>query len=131
MPLKLKTYQCQAPRKNGEGIRIGTVRFLPRGIKKGNYAKMKFFDVWFPSVAPSRQLLSAFKQKENIKEKWGKFAKLYKNEMTKNAESRQAIKLLAEIARRTPIAIGCYCEDEKFCHRSILYALIKKASITR
>lgn len=127
MPLKLKTYQCQTPRKKGEGIRIGTVRFLPRGIKKGDYTKMNFFDVWFPSVAPSRQLLSAFKQKENIKKKWSKFAKLYKNEMTKNTESRQAIKLLAEIARKTPIAIGCYCENEKFCHRSILYALIKKA----
>jgi uncharacterized protein YeaO (DUF488 family) len=126
MSIKLKTYRCGSPRKEGEGLRIGTVRFLPRGVKKKDYAGLDYFDVWFPSVAPSRQLLKSVKSKELDRKSWDRFMKQYENELYKTSDGRQAVKLLAVIAKEMPIAIGCYCEDEKSCHRSVLKKLIEK-----
>jgi uncharacterized protein YeaO (DUF488 family) len=126
MSLKLKTYRCGSPRKRGEGLRIGTVRFLPRGVKKKDYASLDYFDVWFPSVAPSGKLIKTIKGKEPDRRNWERFSKQYENELYKSTEGRQALKLLSLIAKKTPIAVGCYCEDEKSCHRSILKKVIEK-----
>jgi uncharacterized protein YeaO (DUF488 family) len=131
--MKLTSYQCGSARKKGEGLRIGTVRFLPRGVKKEDYTGKDYFDVWLPAVAPSRELFASIKGKQKDKKAWDNFTKKYINEMKKTdkrqtikkkTDKRQTIKLLSELSKKTPIAIGCYCEDENYCHRSILKKLI-------
>jgi uncharacterized protein YeaO (DUF488 family) len=123
--LKLRTYQIGTPRLRGEGLRIGTVRYLPRGVRKQDYARLDYFDVWFPAAAPSRELVSWLRA--DVEKRWDRFVGRYRNEM-KRVEARQAIKLLAEVAKHTPISIGCYCTDENHCHRSILRKLIEEAA---
>jgi uncharacterized protein YeaO (DUF488 family) len=123
MRLQLQAVRLGTPRKPGEGLRIGTVRFLPRGVKKDDYAKQDYFDVWLPMLAPSRELLGKLKAGE-VSEK--QFFATYRREM-QQPDARHTIALLAELARRTPIAIGCYCEDPAHCHRTVLEELIRAA----
>jgi len=118
--LHLATFQIGTPRKRGEGVRIGTVRFLPRGVPKKDYAKRDYFDVWFPTLAPSRVLIHSYKGKESDSHARKTFFSRYRRELRSNADSRQALQLLAALARHTPLCIGCYCEDESQCHRSVL-----------
>jgi uncharacterized protein YeaO (DUF488 family) len=127
MAVKLNTYQCGSLRKKGEGLRVGAVRYLPRGVRKKDYTNLNYFDVWFPTVAPSKEIISEFKSKEGNQKNWDKFIKQYIKEMDK-PENKRAIILLAEVATRTPISIGCYCEDEKSYHRSVLRKLIEEAA---
>ncbi len=128
MKLRLRTYRIGSPRSPGEGLRIGCVRFLPRGVKKEDYARLDYFDVWFPVVAPGADLLRDFKSEGLNEKSWARFKRRYIAGIRKNAEARGAVKLLAEVARKTPIAIGCYCKEERFCHRSILKELIEEAA---
>jgi uncharacterized protein YeaO (DUF488 family) len=123
--LKLSTYRFGTPRRRGQGLRVGAVRHLPRGMRKEDYARLNQFDVWFPTVAPSAGLVSWLR--EDPEARWPRFVERYQREM-KRPESRHAIQLLAEIAKRTPISIGCFCEDESHCHRSILRKLIQQAA---
>lgn len=116
-------FQLGLSRKRGEGLRIGTVRLLPRGVRKSEYAKRDYFDVWLPQLSPSRKLLAEYKDGDLSV---AAFFRRYRTEM-KSTEPRQLIQLLAEIAQRTPIAVGCYCEDESQCHRSVLGELIRNA----
>lgn len=127
---KLGTFQIGSPRSRGEGLRVGTVRFLPRGVKKEDYARLDYFDVWFPLLAPSSELLKSMKSGKWSSEqvRWSKFRERYIAEMNKT-DARQAIQLLAALARATPLSIGCYCENESACHRSILRQLIQTASM--
>lgn len=126
--LKLHTYQLGTPRRRGEGLRVGVVRHLPRGVRKQDYARGDYFDVWFPNVAPSPELLRWVHGQPE--ERWPKFIERYTREM-KQPASRHAIELLAEIAQRTPISLGCFCEDESHCHRSVLRKLIEQAAKER
>ncbi len=123
MRLHVQTTRAGSPRQRGEGFRIGAVRFLPRGVSKRDYARKNYFDVWLPSLAPSRPLLARF-LKSGVSV--ATFFRQYRKEM-ESTEPRQVIKLPAEIAKRTPIAICCYCEDERRCHRSVLIELIRRA----
>jgi uncharacterized protein YeaO (DUF488 family) len=125
----LGTFQIGTPRKGGEGLRVGTVRFLPRGVKKEDYARLDYFDVWFPLLAPSSELLKWLKRRDWPSEKvrFSSLRSRYVSEM-KKTDARQAIKLLAELARSTQLSIGCYCENESACHRSILRELIEEAA---
>jgi len=123
MALRASTYRIGSPRRKGEGLRIGTVRLLPRGVPKREYAKRDLFDVWLPLVAPSRELLKAY---TSGRKSAAQFFRAYKAEM-KQPAARHTIELLAAIARHTPIAVGCYCEDESQCHRRALLELIRKA----
>ena len=127
--VNLRTFRVGTPRDSLEGLRVGTVRFLPRGVKKEDYARLDYFDVWFPLLAPSSELLKWMKSRNWPSEqgRWSKFKERYTAEMHKT-DARQAIKLLAELARATPIGIGCYCENESACHRSILRDLIEAAA---
>jgi uncharacterized protein YeaO (DUF488 family) len=119
MALKLKTFRIGSKPGPGAGIRLGVVRFLPRGVKKSDYKKLGLFDLWFPALAPSRQLFAT--RERNL------FPR-YRAEILKSSESRQTLLFLAEVAQKTPISIGCYCEDESKCHRSVLAALLKEAA---
>src|SRR5215831_12146455 len=116
MALHVTTYRIGTPRRKGAGLRIGTTRLLPRGVPKSEYVKRDLFDVWLPLVAPSRELLKSYNA---AKKSEAQFFRAYKREM-KEPAARHTIELLAAIARQTPIAIGCYCEDESRCHRKVL-----------
>jgi uncharacterized protein YeaO (DUF488 family) len=118
MALKLKTFRIGDPPRRGEGLRLGVVRFLPRGVKKSDYQKLGLFDLWFPAIAPSRKVLE--KRDSSI-------LRRYRSELLQSAEKRQTLLFLAEVAKKVPIAVGCYCEDESKCHRSVLAALLREA----
>ena len=121
--IKLCTFNYYDAPKRNEGLRIGTTRRPPRGIKKNQWHE--YFDVWFPVIAPSAKLLSRTKQHNwNYKA----FCASYERELLATAESRGVLQLLATLALRTPISIGCYCDDESRCHRSHLRNIIERVA---
>lgn len=111
-----------APRSAGEGLRIGTVRFPPRGVPKADLAKRGFYDVWFPNLAPSAALLKRAKVAHTAAA-WRSFTRRFRAEMAKPDASR-ALDLLAALSRTASFSVGCYCEDETRCHRSVLRELL-------
>ena len=123
--LKLSTFQIGTPAKKGQGLRVGTTRHPPRGVPKDRWRAEGYFDVWLPTVAPSAELISRYRTKLDDPAVRKKFVDTYEREVLAKAESRQTIELLAEIAARTPISIGCFCEDESKCHRSRLFEIIR------
>ncbi len=119
MALKLRTFRIGQRPKRGEGIRLGVVRYLPRGVKKEDYRRQGLFDLWFPALAPSQALL---------KSRDAALLRRFRAEILSSSESRQTLLFLAEVAKKTPLAIGCYCSDESKCHRSVLASLIREAA---
>lgn len=117
------------PRSNGEGLRIGTVRRPPRGVPKTDFASHDWYDVWYPNLAPSAELM---KQGQAVvtAEEWRAFTRKYRTEMA-TPECTRTIDLLAALSHQTNFSVGCYCEDEARCHRSLLRELLaeKGASI--
>lgn len=113
-PLKLRTFRYGDSPKRGDGLRIGTTRHPPRGATKAQWKE--FFDVWFPVLAPSPKLLARRPFEFEA----------YEREICGRAESRQAVQLLAHLAVRTPISVGCFCEDASHCHRTYLRRLIER-----
>lgn len=126
--MALHTFRIGDPKGNDDSLRIGTVRYLPRGVRKSEYARRGLFEVWLPGVAPSRALIAWLKSREWNATVAKTFFARYEREMLASTEARQTIKLLAAMAKRTPIGIGCYCEDERRCHRSALARLIRRAA---
>ena len=122
--LQLRTARIGSERRPGEGLRIGTVRRVPRGIRKCDRSRLNYFDVWLPTLAPNEELLSAWNGKKLTLDQ---FFRHYRKEM-QETDPRQVIATLAKIAEQTPITICCYCEDESRCHRSVLYSLIREAA---
>lgn len=120
--MSIRIVRLGSPRTQGEGIRIGTVRRPPRGVPKSEYANRNFYDVWLPILSPSEELLKEAKAlRDDVS--WSRFAKKFQAEMTKTDPSR-VLDLLAALSHETNMAIGCYCEDESRCHRSILKDLL-------
>jgi len=113
-----------SPRKSNEGLRIGTVRRPPRGVRKGDYASKNIFDVWFPNLAPSESLL---KEASSLKDEnsWKVFKRKFIAEMKLPGPKRD-LDVFAALSHQTDFAIGCYCRDESRCHRSILRALLEQ-----
>ncbi len=113
-----------SPRPKHEGLRIGTVRRPPRGVRKKDYASKNIYDLWFPNLSPSEELLKeAFPVKDE--KSWRIFKRKFLAEM-KSPETRKDLDLLAALSHQTNFAIGCYCADESRCHRSILKELLEK-----
>ena len=110
------------PRKDGEGLRIGTVRRPPRGVEKADYARLNYYDVWFPNLSPSAELVKEA-QKAPDERAWASFARKFRQEMNTADRSRE-LDLLAALSHGTSLAVGCYCEDEARCHRSVLRELL-------
>jgi uncharacterized protein YeaO (DUF488 family) len=110
------------PRAPDEGLRIGTVRRPPRGVPKGQISKRDFYDVWLPILSPSRELVS-FALRAPDDHSWKAFARRYRAEMNRPEASR-VLDLLAALSHQTDFAVGCYCENEDRCHRSILRRLL-------
>ena len=127
MALRLSNYCYGSQRMPGEGLRIGTARLLPRGVKKEDYARRDYMDVWLPTLAPTRELLN-WAHKSNLEDAkiWKTFAKRYRAEMGKT-DARQTIRTLAELAKRTAIAVGCFCHGPH-CHRFELEKLIRASA---
>jgi uncharacterized protein YeaO (DUF488 family) len=111
------------PRHPQEGTRIGTVRRPPRGVRKERYARDDWFDVWFPDLAPSTELI-AQGQAAVTETEWKRFVRTFKAEMNVPT-TRRALDLLAALSHGANLSIGCYCENETRCHRSVLCELLK------
>jgi uncharacterized protein YeaO (DUF488 family) len=126
--LKLSTFQIGTRPKSGQGLRIGATRRPPRGVPKSRWERDGYFDVWLPSIAPSQKLIARFKRDFDEPPRRRAFFDSYERELLSNAQGRQTLRLLAKIAERTPISIGCYCADESRCHRSRLYKLIRRCA---
>jgi uncharacterized protein YeaO (DUF488 family) len=109
-------------RTRGEGIRIGTVRRPPRGVPKSEFAKRNYYDVWLPELAPSEALVKRGLSAETERQ-WSAFAKAYRREMAR-PEAARLLQLLGLLSRGSALAVGCYCENEARCHRSVLRALL-------
>src|SRR5262245_48638537 len=105
-----------------EGLRLGTVRRPPRGVPKNEYASRDFYDVWFPNLAPSEELLKQALTADDDRS-WKAFARRYRAEM-KHPDASRVLDLLAALSHQTNLAVGCYCKDEARCHRSILKTLL-------
>jgi uncharacterized protein YeaO (DUF488 family) len=105
-----------------EGLRIGTVRRLPRGVRKERYAADDWFDVWYPELSPSAALVTKAQQATSDKE-WNAFVRAFRAEMAKPGPKR-TLDLLAALSHHADFSVGCYCADETRCHRSILRELL-------
>jgi uncharacterized protein YeaO (DUF488 family) len=113
-------------RAPNEGVRLGTVRRPPRGVKKEDYATRDFFDVWMPDLAPSAELVSWALSEPFSPRRWARYAKSYRSQMKKPPAPR-LIKLLAALSHQSNLSVGCYCGDETKCHRSLLRELLADA----
>ncbi|MFL5510197.1 MAG: DUF488 domain-containing protein [Gemmatimonadaceae bacterium] len=124
--MAIRVVRLGAPRHPGEGTRLGTVRRPPRGVRKEDYGRRDYFDVWLPDVAPSGELVSWALSEPFTPKRWARYEKAYRAQM-KKPPARRLIALLAAMSRQTDFSIGCYCEDETKCHRSILRDLLVEA----
>ena len=113
--------QLGSPRVPGEELRIGTVRRPPRGVSKSDFAKLNYYDVWFPNLSPSAELVKEALDAEDDRE-WNAFTRKFRREMSEHDRSHE-LDLLAALSHKANVAIGCYCEDERRCHRSVLREL--------
>ena len=118
MPLRI--VRLGTPRAAGEGTRIGTVRRPPRGVPKAEFASRDYYDVWYPLLSPSADLMTQGQQAQTDKE-WEAFVKQFRKEMAQPEASR-TLDLLAALSHHSALSVGCYCEDEARCHRSVLRA---------
>jgi len=126
--MPVRVVRLGSSRAKGEGIRIGTVRRPPRGVPKAQFAAQDWYDVWFPTLAPSVETMKRG-QSATTPAQWAAFAKTYKAEMAA-PEARHAVELLAVLSHTTNFSVGCYCEDESHCHRSILRQLLIESGAT-
>ena len=123
--MAFRVVRLGSPRVKNEGLRIGTVRRPPRGVPKARFAEDNWFDTWLPELAPSDEAFEVAKAAQTPQD-WAKFAKLYRAEMS-TPEKQRLLSLLALLSAQTMFSVGCYCEDESRCHRSILRALLEEA----
>ncbi len=120
--MSVRIVRLGTPRLPHEGTRIGTVRRPPRGVRKEEYASGDWYDVWYPELSPSAGLLAKGKAAETDSE-WDAFARAFRTEMNQPAAGR-SLDLLAALSHGADFSVGCYCEDEARCHRSVLRALL-------
>jgi uncharacterized protein YeaO (DUF488 family) len=119
--MTIRIVRLGSPRLPEEGLRIGTVRRPPRGVPKAEHASRDIYDVWFPNLAPSEALLKEGRPDDD--QSWKAFKRRFLAEM-KAPDARHALDLLAALSHQTHFSIGCYCEDESRCHRSLLRELL-------
>ncbi|MDH1901959.1 DUF488 family protein [Comamonas aquatica] len=123
MPIRI--VQLGSPRSAHEGLRIGTVRRPPRGVPKAEFARRDYYDVWYPELSPSAELMALghAAQKNGDAKDWQQFEKAFRRAMAE-APAARTLDLLAALSHHGRFALGCYCEDEARCHRSILRSLL-------
>lgn len=123
--MAVKIVRLGSERGKDEGLRIGTVRRPPRGVPKAEFASQDWYDVWYPNLAPSAQTMALGQaaQASTTDKDWTAFRKKYRSEMAEPDASRD-LDLLAALSHGSHFAVGCYCEDEARCHRSLLRELL-------
>lgn len=120
--MSVRIVRLGSARGAGEGVRIGTVRRPPRGVPKAKFASENWYDVWFPNLAPSVSTMKLGLSAETEAE-WSAFARKYKAEMAGSA-AKHDLQLLATLSHTANFSVGCYCEREERCHRSLLRQLL-------
>ena len=123
--MAVRVVRLGSDRAKGEGLRIGTVRRPPRGVPKERYASENWYDVWLPNLAPSQELVKEAQGATTAAE-WRAFARKYRAEMAR-PEAKHLLALLAALSHETSFSVGCYCDDEARCHRSVLRELLEEA----
>jgi uncharacterized protein YeaO (DUF488 family) len=120
--MSVSIVQLGSPRAADEGVRIGTVRRPPRGVPRTEFATRDYYDVWLPNLSPDAELVKEAKAVASDAE-WAAFAKKFRTEMN-SSDTSKVLDLLAALSKTANFSVGCYCEDESRCHRSILRQLI-------
>jgi uncharacterized protein YeaO (DUF488 family) len=123
--MAVRVVQLGSPRTPGEGLRIGTARRPPRGVARERFAADDWFDVWLPQLAPSAELVKLGQRAASDAE-WRRFTRRYRSEMSAPDNAR-LIALLAALSREANFSVGCYCEREERCHRSVLRDLLAES----
>jgi len=121
--MAIRIVQLGSPRVEGEGLRLGTVRRPPRGVPKSEFASRNYYDSWLPALSPSAELTKdAQAAKAGGSERdWSAFVRKFRAELA-DADTARLLDLLAALSQQTDFSLGCYCEDESHCHRSVLRA---------
>ncbi len=122
--MTVKIVRLGTARTADEGLRIGTVRRPPRGVPKAEFASQDWYDVWYPNLAPSVETMKLGQSVASDKD-WAVFSKKYRAEMHE-ADASRSLDLLAALSHQANFAVGCYCENEARCHRSLLRALLSE-----
>lgn len=122
--MAIRVVRLGTPRHKDEGVRLGTVRRPPRGVRKERYAADDWYDVWLPNLAPTAALVATGRAAEDERA-WRTFAKAYESEM-KRPDNARVIETLAALSHGANFSVGCYCEDEQHCHRSLLRAIFQR-----
>ena len=120
--MSIRIVQLGTRRKSGEGLRIGTVRRPPRGVPKSDFARLDYYDVWFPNLSPSAELVHEALAAADERA-WTAFTRKFRREMSVPERSRE-LDLLAALSHHVSLSLGCYCENESRCHRSVLRELL-------
>ena len=120
--MAIRVVRLGGPRLRAEGLRIGTVRHPPRGVRKQHHASQNWYDVWLPDLAPSAALVAQARGAVSARE-WAAFVKRYRSEMTAPTAAR-VLALLAALSHQSDFSVGCYCADETRCHRSVLREIL-------
>ena len=123
--MSIRIVQLGTRRLPDEGLRLGTVRRPPRGVPKSQFASRDFYDVWVPDLAPSAAVIKSFQRSAGTDADWRRLEKAYRAEM-RRPERARLCELLAALSKRTSFSVGCYCEDEQRCHRSILESILRE-----
>ena len=126
--MALRIVRLGSPRARREGVRIGTVRHPPRGVRKEDHARQDWYDVWFPDLAPSPGLLKAGQAAETPRA-WAAFVRRFRTEMAASEKVR-ILRLLAALSHGADMSVGCYCENEARCHRSVLREILAEHGAT-
>jgi uncharacterized protein YeaO (DUF488 family) len=124
--MAIRIVRLGTPRAKDEGPRLGTVRRPPRGVRKEDYARRDYYDQWLPLLSPSQAVVSRAMSAPWTDSRWKSFVSAYRREMRQPAP-RQMIELLARLSHHADFSVGCYCEDERRCHRSVLRELLADA----
>ena len=122
--MSVSIVQLGSPRAADEGVRIGTVRRPPRGVPRTDFATRDYYDVWLPNLSPDAELVKEAKAVASDAE-WAAFAKKFRTEMN-SSDTSKVLDLLAALSKTANFSVGCYCEDESRCHRSILRQLLNE-----
>jgi len=122
--MAIRIVRLGSRRAKGEGVRIGTVRRPPRGVAKSEFAARDFYDVWLPNLAPSEALVKVALAADDERA-WRAFTRRYRAEMNR-PEARRVLDLLAALSHSSDFSVGCYCQEEQRCHRSVLRTLLSE-----
>ncbi len=123
--MSIRVVRLGTARRKNEGLRIGAARRPPRGVRKSDYARLDYYDVWLPELSPSQKWVSWALSQPWTDGRWRKFARNYRREMAR-PEPQHLLDLLALMSRTANFSVGCYCEDENRCHRSLLKGLLRE-----